>query len=60
MRHKGIWIAVVLIVILLAGFGFNTYYSFHNNGFIRRWWDRQKRIDIRTGRNGTAAQILGL
>nr|WP_300665071.1 hypothetical protein [uncultured Acetatifactor sp.] len=32
MKHKGIWVAAVLIVILLAGFGFNTYDSFHHNG----------------------------
>ncbi len=39
MKHKGIWVAAVLIVILLAGFGFNTYDSI-TMALIRRWWDR--------------------
>ena len=32
MKHKGIWIAAALVIILLAGVGFNTYDSFHHNG----------------------------
>ena len=31
MKHKGIWIAVALVIILFAGFGFSTYYSFNQN-----------------------------
>lgn len=32
MKHKGIWITAVLLVILLSAFGFNAAYSFNHNG----------------------------
>lgn len=32
MKYKGIWIALVLFVILLSGFGFHAVYSFNHNG----------------------------
>lgn len=32
MKHKGILITVVLLVILLSAFGFNAAYSFNHNG----------------------------
>ena len=35
MKHKGIWIMVVLLVIVLSVFGFSTYYSFNHNGLDR-------------------------